>query len=336
MKILYIGNQLESRKGSPTSVDVLTPLLEREGYTVVSASGKESRVLRLADMLYQVYKHRKDSSFVLIDTYSTQNFWYALAVGQLCRKLGLKYIPILHGGGLPQRLRKSPQLSKNFFINAHVNVAPSQFLQAEFEAFGFRNVMHIPNSVNIEDYRFKARKVFRPKILWVRAFAEVYNPMLALQIVEILYRKYPETELYMVGPAKDESLEICRRLAAEKKLPIRFPGKVSKKHWIRMAEEFDIFINTSNVDNTPVSVIEAMALGLPVVSTDVGGMPFLIEHEKEGVLVPPNNVVKMTEGIEKILRDNKNSRQIAEAARAKVEDFDWKKIKGGWKKLLSH
>ena len=335
MKILYIGNQSTPGGGSPTSIDTLAPLLRKEGYTVKTASKKRGRLGRLADMLFQVYKHRKDTSYVLIDTYSTMNFWYAISVGQLCQRLGLRYIPILHGGDLPSRLNKSARLAAVFFKEAHLNIAPSQFLQAEFQTYGIRNIKMIPNSIKIQDYHFKKRKEFRPKLLWVRAFAELYNPMLALQVLEILQHKHPDAELYMVGPEKDESMKICRKLATEKRLPVRFPGKVNKEQWRKMSTEFDIFLNTTNIENTPVSVIEAMALGLPVVSTDVGGMPFLIDHDKDGILVPPQSPVKMAEAVERLLENKNKAMNIATFAREKVEGFDWEKVKGQWVEVLS-
>ena len=76
---------------------------------------------------------------------------------------------------------------------------------------------------------------------------------------------------------KDGSMEACKEYAAEEKLPVKFTGKLEKNEWIKISADAGIFINTSNIDNTPVSLMEAMALGLPVVSTNVGGIPYLIE-----------------------------------------------------------
>ena len=96
--LLYIGNQLKDHNGTITSIDSLGPLLEKEGYTIAYASSKSIKLFRLIDMMLAVLKNRKKADYVLIDTYSTLNFYYAFFVSQLCGILKLRYIPILHGG----------------------------------------------------------------------------------------------------------------------------------------------------------------------------------------------------------------------------------------------
>ena len=332
-KIIYIGNEAGHR-GTPTSIDTFTPLLRKEGLLVVTASAKKNKLLRLLDMLVTVWRHRKTASYVLIDTYSTRNFWYAYAVAVLCQKLHLKYIPILHGGELPRRLKSSPTASKTVFKNAFLNVAPSLYLKSEFETAGFHNLRYIPNSIEIKNYPFLERRNPRPKLLWVRALAEPYNPLLALQVLELLLLKYPKAELCMVGPIKDESFDTCKRVASEKKIPVTFPGKLEKEEWISLSTDYDIFLNTTNVDNTPISVIEAMALGLPVISTNVGGLPFLISADIDGILVPPNNADRMARAVENIIEDPIRSLERTRLARKKTEAFDWQIVKKDWLNLL--
>ena len=101
-----------------------------------------------------------------------------------------------------------------------------------------------------------------------------------------------------------------------------------------MAAGYDIFLNTTNFDNMPVSVIEAMALGLPLVSTNVGGMPFLIEDGVDGILVPPGDTKAMAGAIKDLLADPEKARKMAARARKKAEGFDWKVVAGQWKELL--
>src|SRR5690606_32388170 len=118
----------------------------------------------------------------------------------------------------------------------------------------------------------------KPRLLWVRSFSQIYNPVLALKIVEILKLKAMEVSLCMVGPDKDGSLQRCKEMATELNLPVSFTGLLSKQEWIALSRDFDIFINTTNFDNMPISVMEAMSLGMPVISTNVGGLPLLIEN----------------------------------------------------------
>ena len=116
--LVYIGNKLDSKGKTESTIDTLSKHLSNEGYTVFTASSKKNKVLRLFEMLYTITKHAHKSPYILIDTYSTSNFYYALVCSQLCRIFKLKYIPILHGGNLPNRLKYNPKLSKTIFKNA--------------------------------------------------------------------------------------------------------------------------------------------------------------------------------------------------------------------------
>ena len=332
--LLYIGNKL-SQKGIPvTSIETLGNFLEKEGFCVYKFSDKKNKLFRLVDMLWNTFVYARKVTVVLIDVYSTQNFYFALAVANLCRLLKVPYIPILRGGNLPERLERSWAQSKKLFHGAKMNVAPSPYLLEAFQNKGFQNLTYIPNSIEIINYPFLKRKVYAPKLLWVRAFADIYNPILALEVLEKLIETHPGASLCMVGPDKDGSLQKCKRFAEDNQLPVTFTGKLSKEDWIDLSTDYDIFLNTTNFDNTPVSVIEAMALGLPVITTNVGGIPYLVQNEKEAILVPPNDAHIFYQKIIAILETPEAINEMTERARKKEERFDWQKVKELWLALL--
>ncbi|WP_282147601.1 glycosyltransferase family 4 protein [Algibacter lectus] len=334
-KILYIGNKLSKKGKTESTIDTLETGLKSLGFQVNSVSSYKSIIFRFLDMLWTVFKHRKTVDYVLIDTYSTLNFYYAYFVSQLCRFFKLNYIPILHGGELPKRLLKSPKLSKAVFKHAFKNVAPSLYLKSHFEANNFNNIVYIPNSIKIEDYKFQKKTYESIKLLWVRSFSEIYNPWLAIHILKALKNENIDTELCMIGPEKDGSLESTKSLAKSLNVEVEFTGLLSKNDWHKKADGFNVFINTTTIDNTPVSVIEAMALGLPVVSTNVGGMPFLIENNKDGVLVASNDIEAFVSAIKVLISDVNKTQEMANRARQKVEGYAWNKVKQQWCNLLS-
>jgi glycosyltransferase involved in cell wall biosynthesis len=333
-KLLYIGNKLADKGASPSSIDVLGPLLEQEGFVLCYASAKKNKILRLFDMVFTLMKQRNKVDYVLIDTYSTTNFWYAVILGRLSKIMRLKYLPLLHGGRLPERLSKSPKTCENLFKNAYLNIAPSAFLETHFKHKGFENIQCIPNSIPLADYAFKERFPVRSRLLWVRAFAEIYNPLLALKIFNELIKDYPDASLCMVGPDKDGSLEKCKKYAIKHQLTVEFTGKLTKNEWIKRAADFDIFINTTHFDNTPVSVIEAMALGLPVISTNVGGIPYLVENGVNAFLIGDNDAEGFVNRIKDLIKNPEKTQKMAKNARKTVEGFDWSSIKFKWKKVL--
>jgi len=334
MNLLYIGNKLSHKGKTVTTIETLSELLSKEGYNVTTVSSKSNKLLRILDMLYSIFKYRSSVKYVLIDTYSTQNFYYALLCSQLCRLLTLKYVPILHGGNLPNRLKNNKKLSRLIFKYSHINIAPSLYTQSNFELEGFTNVKSIPNTIEIDDYKFKGRKIESIKLLWVRSFSKIYNPKLAVYVIKRLKELGEDVQLCMVGPDNDGSLIKTKLLAKKLKINVEFTGGLQKSEWIKKSEAFNIFINTTNFDNMPVSVIEAMALGLPVVSTNVGGIPYLISDNKDGLLVAKENVEAMVNAILKFKIDNQFRTSMTVNARNKVEAFDWSEVKLLWDNVL--
>ncbi len=333
-KLLYVGNMLSKKGSNKTSIETLALFLQSEGFSVKRTSSQQNKILRLIDMLLSILINSKKVDYVLIDTYSTSGFWFAYYSAILCLKLNIKYIPILRGGNLPNRLKNSPKESNLFFSNAEINIAPSNYLFEAFKNAGFTNIKLIPNSIEIKNYNFKKRKSVQPKLLWVRAFADIYNPILALKVLKELLKDFPHAELSMIGPFRDNSIEQCKLYAEKHQLPVKFTGKMEKAEWIDYAKDFDIFINTTNVDNTPVSVIEALALGLPVVTTNVGGLPYLLKHDKEAILVNPDDVEEMHDAILKLIHNQDFAQKLSENGRNLTETFDWDVVKNQWKEIL--
>lgn len=335
MKILYIGNKLSRHGFTPTIVETLGKQFE-EFCEVVSVSDKRNKLLRMIDMIMSVIKYRKWADYIIIDTYSTSNFYFALAASVCCRMLRKKYIPILHGGNLPARLDGSPRMSGIIFNHSYINVALSGYLDYEFRKRGFQNVKIIPNNIHIEGYDFTKRKLFSPKLLWVRAFDKTYNCEMAVEVLSSLLKDFPEAKLCMVGPDKDGSMDSVKRLAAELSVSdsLTITGRLSKEQWKDLSREYDIFINTTNTDNTPVSVVEAMALGLAVVTTNVGGIPHLLSNGEDALLIEKGDVMAMTDSIKQIIENPILSGQMCIKARTKAETFDWKNVKKQWREIL--
>ena len=331
--LLYIGNKLSKHGFTPTTIETLGPLLEREGFGVVYSSSKKNQFFRLFAMLWSVFYYRK-VDYVLIDTYSTTNFWYTFATSQMCRLFKTRYISILHGGNLATRLKKNPKICEMIFKHSFQNVAPSLFLINEFKAKGYDNVIHIPNAIELDNYSYSKREKAKPDLLWVRSFAKIYNPIMAVEVFAVLKEKYPEATLCMVGPEKDGSLLETKQRAKELNVEVSFTGKLSKKDWIEESENYSIFINTTHFDNMPISVIEAAYLGLAVVSANVGGIPFLLENEKNALLIPDGDVDQMVKAIVKLIENPVLFSEITFNANNMSQQFEWHHVKCKWLTLL--
>lgn len=141
----------------------------------------------------------------------------------------------------------------------------------------------------------------------------------------------------MVGPDKgDGSLQKMILLAEQLKVVqlIKVVPGVPKDQVPFYLNIGDIFINTTNIDNTPVSVIEAMACGLCVVSTNVGGLPYLLQNEVDALLVPPDDPEAMASAIQRILNEPDLAARLSINARIKAEQFDWSIILPQWENIF--
>ena len=272
---------------------------------------------------------------VLIDTYSTKAFYYTFIFALFSSLFSKPYCPILHGGGLPDRLKYYPRISRFIFGKSLVNISPSLYLKQIFEREGFA-ILHIPNFIEILNYPMRIRKKFRPRILWVRSFHKIYNPVLAIYVLEKLVKRWNDAELCMVGPDKDGSMKDVIRLAKELNITnhLKITGKIKRKNWIELSKKYDIFINTSQVDNHPVTLLEIMALGLPIVTTNVGGIPFIIKNKKNGLLVNSNNAVEMVDRISMLISGKINGKLITRNAREEILELDKNKVIKKWYSLV--
>ncbi len=330
-KIIYIGNNLSKKTKYTPMLVTLCKLFRKENYEVIIASSQMNKLVRLIDMGRTVFKHRKSTDCVLIDTFGASNFYFAVLISQIARLFNLPYIPILRGGNLPGRFDNNPFFTKLLFENSYKNVTPSDFLKVELEKVGYEAFV-IPNILDIDLYTFKLRQNYAPKILYVRAFHQIYNPTMAVRVLNEVKKEYPKATLCMIGPPKDSSFDETKALAAKLNLEgsITYTGVLSKKEWHTLSEEYDIFINTTTVDNTPVSVMEAMAMGLPVVTTNVGGIPYLLEDRVDAFLVDSNDHIAMSSTIIDIIQKKNNVDEVVINARKKVEKFDWSEVRKLW------
>jgi glycosyltransferase involved in cell wall biosynthesis len=333
-KVLYLGNKLQGHGCTPTGVEYLSDLLEKEGYQVEAASDLRFAPFRLIHMVLAVLRNR-NSDIVLIDTYSSLAFYFALINGVLLSWLSVPFVLVLRGGNLPARANESRRLLSLLAGRAAQSVSVSIYLQEKL--LPYVQSTYIPNPIEISRYRFKERPSPRPRLLWVRSLHRVYDPAIAIRIISRLSREMPDASLTLVGPDKDGSRAILQEMARVGGVAsrVKFTGKLSKEEWIGLSQTCDIFINTTTVDNMPVSVVEAMALGLPVVSTNVGGMPYLIENEVDGLLVAQGDCDAFCAAIKRIVSEPGLSLRLTQNARKKVESFDSALVLQQWRKLIN-
>ena len=311
--------------------------LQSLGWRTRVTSRRLRRLTRLWDIMIEIWRARGEYEVACIDVFSGPAFLWAEVAAWSLRRLNKPYVLILHGGSLPEFAARWPGRVRRLLASANIVTAPSGYLEQRMAHYR-PEIRVIPNPIDISLYPYRERSPARPKLIWLRAFHEMYNPVMAVKVVAALSSKYPDIHLTMVGPDKgDGSLqrtkaEVVKAGLVEK---VRFSGPVQKNEVPRVLAEADIFLNTTNVDNTPVSVIEAMACGLCVITTRVGGTPFLVSDGRDGLLVECGDVKAMAEGVARLLEDEHLARRLSQTARQKANDWNWPRMLADWDRLLS-
>lgn len=334
-RVLLVGTYLTEAHNHSVGEE-LGERLRQSGWKVTMTSHATGRLARLMDMLATAWRARREYDVAQVDVYSGNAFIWAEVVCVLLRYLGKPYVLTLHGGNLPPFASRWPARVRRLLRSAAAVTTPSQYLAEEMANYGER-LRLLPNAVDIGSYRFRLRERPEPRLVWVRAFHQMYNPALAVEVVAILRRDFPGLRLAMVGPDKDGSLACTKARADALGVAdvIAFPAGVPHLEVASWLQRGDIFLNTTNVDNTPVSVLEAMACGLPIVSTDVDGIPYLLDHGCDALLVPPRNAERMAAAVREVLCEKGLSRRLSLAGRRKVEAMSWEAMLPRWANLLS-
>lgn len=334
--ICFVGNMLGRNPGYVTTQgQIVADLFAADGFTVTCVSSKINRAARLTEIIATLFVNRRKFDVVVLEVYSGLGLIIAAAAGLLAEMFKLPLVMFLHGGHLPEFIKQYPRWTKRVLDRADVLVAPSAYLAEKIGAFGYE-IEQIPNVIDLQLYPFRERSRIQPRLIWMRSFHSIYNPQMAIEVLAELRRTVPQATLTMAGTDKGLENEL-KRMAEEKNLSeaVRFPGFLDAEAKRREFADADVYLNTNRIDNMPVSVVEACAYGLPVVATEVGGLPFLIKHGENGLLVADGDGAAMTEAVKRLLDDPVLTGGISRRARLLAECSAWERVRGDWENLLA-
>jgi glycosyltransferase involved in cell wall biosynthesis len=334
--VLIVGNFLSSSIGTRSVCEDFAERLRASGWNVITASTKKSRFARLTDMLSTIWSKKDEYEIAQVDVYSGNAFFWAEAACWTLRRARKPYVLTLHGGNLPVFSKKWPRRVRHLLNSAAVVTCPSPFLLEKLR--DFRNdLVLIPNPLQVSSFPFVHRENPKPNLIWLRAFHGIYNPELAPKVIDSLRKIFPDVHLKMGGPVKEESSihkmkNVAKEVGVEDRIEIS--GAISRANIGSFLNQGDIFLNTTYFDNTPVSLMEAMACGLCIVSTDVGGLPYLLKDGHDALLVPSNDSQAMSAAVTRLLQEPGLASKISKNARSAAEKFDWSEILPRWESLF--
>lgn len=269
--------------------------------------------------------------------------WHFFAAPALraAHRAGVPAVLNYRGGDAERFFARSfPVVERSLRMAANV-VVPSEFLREVFARHGVATDV-VPNIVDLEQFRPTASMnggglVRRslgeggPHLLIARHLEPIYDVETGLRAFQLLRHRYPTAVLDVAGAGPDR--ERLERLSGDLGLErsVRFLGQVENETMPALYQAADIALNPSLVDNMPISILEALASGVPVVSTSSGGIPAMVKADEEAVLVPPRDPGAMANAVAALWEAPERRAALREAGLRRAGAFGWSSVREEWR-----
>lgn len=225
--------------------------------------------------------------------------------------------------------------SKFILNSASLGIVLTKDMKKRMQAICDTEISVIPNGIDLERFRGLIRKKFRKKlkvgedekiIIFVGALRPVKGVRYLIEAMKVITDENRSTKLFLVGDGKErESLEsLVEKLGLENH--VNFIGKVPNERVPEYMIASDVFVLPSLSEGFPVTVLEAMASGLPIITTNVGGLSEIIKKNENGFLVKPKNVKELSAKISLLLKNDKLRKKIGENNKHAVHKYSWENL----------
>lgn len=324
MNVLLICNYKPKVGGISGQVDILQKMLQTDGHTAEVFSTKASFLRRML-LPFKLKSTGKDFDVFHIHCCSNWGFLPAVVGVSVGRRLGKRIVLTYHGGGGEKFFDRHPKLVRHFLTRTDANIVLSGFLAQVFERHGLPFVT-IPNILELDDSRFRQREMLQPNYICTRAHEPLYNIPCILRAFRKVQSIRPEATLTLVGGGSEH--ENLVRMAEELGLQnVTFTGRVANEDIYTYLDRADIMLSAPTVDNMPVSVLEAMNAGLLVISSKVGGVPYMVKNNSTGLLFDSDDSDALAGKMLWAVDNQTVARAIALQGHKAVSRYRWENIK---------
>ena len=246
----------------------------------------------------------------------------------LAKLFGRRIILNYRGGEAPLFFARFRHLVLPILRLVDVITVPSAYLQRVFNGSGFQASV-IPNFIDLARFQFRQRDFIKPNLLVTRSLEPLYNISMALRAFASIKQIYPEARLDVVGGGSEEAA--LKSMVQQHGWPdVYFHGAVPNDEIPNFLEAADILLNPTNADNMPINLMEAFAAGVPVVTTNVGGIPDLIGKEETVLMVDADDSAAMARCVDELLRGPQLVTRLTCQARTLCEQMSWEQVGKQW------
>lgn len=263
--------------------------------------------------------------------------WHLFAAPALvaAHRAGVPAVLNYRGGDAERFFARSFSRVQRTLSLASAVVVPSKFLQDVFARCGVAAEI-VPNIVDLERFRPSEKLPGNgrgPRILIARNLEPIYDVETGLRAFHRLRERAPAAELRVAGSGPERAR--LERLAEDLGLgdSVRFLGRIDNEEMPGHYRSADVALNTSRVDNMPISILEALASGVPVVSTRVGGVPAVVEEGKEAVLVPAGDAEAMADALVRLWQEPGRRDELRRAGLERARQYGWEAVRAQWTRV---
>jgi L-malate glycosyltransferase len=211
-------------------------------------------------------------------------------------------------------------------------VVPSGYLVDVFARFGLE-AQPIFNFVDVDAITFRHRERPAPVFLSNRNFEAHYNVACVLRAFAAIQREVPDARLLVAGDGPQRAMlhALARQLALR---DVEWKGPVAPRDMPALYDAADVYLNAPSIDNMPNSIIEAYAAGLPIVTTDAGGIPYIVSHDRTALMVPSDDDAAMALAALRLLREPGLAARLSIAGREEcLTKYTWPAVREEWTRL---
>ncbi|MBK9234551.1 MAG: glycosyltransferase family 4 protein [Rhodoferax sp.] len=260
--------------------------------------------------------------------------WHLLALPALviARWRGVATIVNYRGGNADPFFATAPAHVLRTLASSSLRVTPSAYLLRVFRKHGLDAIV-IPNIIDLSRFGLASARtsLTAPQLIVTRNLEPIYDIPTAIRAFAKLRGAYPAARLTVAGsgPEREALLALSRELGVAD--AVVFAGRIANADIASLYASADLMLNPSTVDNMPISILEALACGVPVVSTDAGGIPDMVSHDVSALLVPIGDADAMAAAAMHILAHPEKAATLRAAGLDEVGRYAWPRVKSMWR-----
>jgi glycosyltransferase involved in cell wall biosynthesis len=316
-----------ARKGHEVHVitshdDGLPDLSEENGFYVHRVARLKIHIVGILPFWIRIYLLIRK---IKPDVVHSQTTLYSIPAEAAKKFLKIPYVVWGRGSEIYSPGRLLSIISKSPLQNADAVLALTEDMKREMQKVCPREVSVIPNGISLEKFKVSSRykKESTRTVIFVGRLHPVKGIQYLIEAMTIVHQKMPDTKLIIVGDGAERSRLEKHVKELDLNDCIQFAGKVPQERIPEFMHQADIFVLPSLSEGFPSVLLEAMASGLPVIATSVGGIPELIDEGINGFLVNIKRPDEIADRILTLMQNDDIRKEMSANNREKAELFTW-------------